>query len=247
MLTPSLLALLLATTTTTTLATTTLTPLDSNPYSKFISDANALLAAATGTAASQLSALYAWQATQTAIPSPALNAQYQSYLDAYMTTTSVALPPWITAVPSSLQPAASSFLQAEASLVVQDIAPIVSEFGVGASTTTAAAGSTSKSITEAWTVVPATPTTTASAGFGTGVANANATMAQGTGNGTVQTTAAANGTASVTSITTASGSPTKSVTPPVTTFPPGSGAEKKSAGVAVVAALVAVMGMMVLL
>ena len=219
---------------------------DSSPYSKFIDDANSLLAAATGTDAAQLNALYQWQATQTAVPSGDLDSQYQDYLDAYMTTTSAPLPSWVTAIPSSLQPIATSFLQAEASLVVQDIAPMVSQFDIDVSAYTASHPTPTATSSSNTTVLstPA-PSVTASSGFATGFANA--TMSQMSGNGTASTLSA-NGTvtAPIIPIATAGGSPTKSVTPPVATFNKASGAEKQ-AGVAMASALIGVLGIMALL
>lgn len=219
---------------------------DSSPYSKFIDDANSLLAAATGNNAVQLNALYQWQATQTAIPSGDVNSQYQDYLDAYMTTTSAPLPSWVTAVPSSLQPIATSFLQAEASLVVQDIAPIVSQNIIDVSAYAASQATPTATYSSNTTVVstPA-PSVTASSGFTTGFANS--TTSKMTGNGTASTLAA-NGTvtAPLIPIATAGGSPTKSVTPPVATFNKTSGAEK-AAGVAMVSAMIGILGMVVLL
>ena len=217
---------------------------DSSPYSKFIDDANSLLAAATGTDVTQLNAFYSWQATQTAIPSDAVSSQYQDYLDAYITTTSAPLPAFVTALPSSLQSIATSFLQAEASLVVQDIAPLVSQnnaalsiysAGQAAPTTTSSSNNTS--------TPTAAPRATAS-GFVTGPANG--TTSQVSGNGTAPTLFA-NSTASATTapITTALGSPTKSVTPPVTTHKTG-GAEKP-VSVAVAAAVVGILGIVVML
>lgn len=223
---------------------------DSSPYSKFIDDANSLLAAATGNNAVRLNALYQWQATQTAIPSGDVNSQYQDYLDAYMTTTSAPLPSWVTAVPSSLQPIATSFLQAEGSLVVQDIAPIVSQNNIdvsayAASQATPTATPTATYSSNSTVISTPAPSVTASSGFTTGFANS--TTSQMTGNGTASTLAA-NGTvtAAIIPIATAGGSPTKSVTPPVATFNKTSGAEK-AAGVAVVSAMVGILGMVVLL
>lgn len=213
----------------------------SSPYSKFIDDANSLLAAATGSDAAQLDALYSWQATQTAIPSPDVDSQYQDYLNAYMTTTSAPLPAWMTAVPSSLRSVATSFLRAEASLVVQDIAPLVSQNDVLYS----AAQTAPTTISSHTTLVP-TPAPSATASNGFVVAPANATTLHMSGNGTASTLSA-NGTAvaSTTSITTASGSPTKSVTPPATVLK--SGGAEKPAGVAVAAAVIGLLGLVVLL
>ncbi|CAF9918618.1 hypothetical protein IMSHALPRED_004359 [Imshaugia aleurites] len=215
----------------------------SSPYSKFIADANSLLAAATGTDLSQLNALYSWQATQTAVPSGDVDSQYQDYLDAYMTTTSAPLPSWVTAIPSSLQPIATSFLQAEASLVVQDIAPLVSQNNNAESIYSAGQAAptlTSSNVNAAPTSAPSAP---ASSSFVSGPMNV--TTSQVSGNGTALT-GSATSTASVpnTPITTASGSPTKSVTGPSATF---KGGAERTAGVAVVAAVVGILGVVVLL
>ena len=215
---------------------------DSSPYSKFIDDANSLLAAATGKDAAQLNALYSWQSTQTAVPSGDIDSQYQDYLDAYMTTTSAPLPAWVTAIPSSLQPVATSFLQAEASLVVQDIAPIVSEYNANVSAAQATPTTTSSSNTTV--VSTSAPSVTASSGFAR--VSANSTTSQMSGNGTTPNLSAnSTVTAPITSIANAGASPTKSVTPPVTTI--GTSGAEKPAGVAVAAAVVGVLGMMVLL
>ncbi len=216
---------------------------DSSPYSKFIDDANSLLAAATGSDVAQLNAFYSWQATQTAIPSNDVNSQYQEYLNAYITTTSAPLPAFVTAVPSSLHSIATSFLQAEASLVVQDIAPLVSQNNAAWSVYSAgqAAPTTTSSTT---TLAPTAAPNATAIGFVTGPANG--TTSQVSGNGTAPTLSA-NSTASAPTapITTASGSPTKSVTPPATTHKTG-GAEKP-ASVAVAAAVVGILGIVVLL
>ncbi|CAD6575057.1 MAG: hypothetical protein ASARMPREDX12_007077 [Alectoria sarmentosa] len=217
---------------------------DSSPYSKFVNDANSLLAAATGSDAAQLDALYSWQATQTAIPSSDVDSQYQKYLDAYMTTTSAPLPVWVTAVPSSLQPIATSFLQAEASLVVQDIAPLVSQNNVALSLYSAGQAAPTTTSSNTLIVPTSAPSATASTGFVIGPANM--TTSQMSGNGTAPTVSAkSTATALTTSITTALGSPTKSVTQPKTTAKTG-GAEKP-AGVALAAAVVGIMGIVVLL
>lgn len=218
---------------------------ESSPYSKFIDDANSLLAAATGSEAAQLDALYSWQVIQTAIPSGSVDSQYQAYLDAYMTTTSAPLPAWVTAVPSSLQPIATSFLQAEASLVVQDIAPLVSQNDNARSAYSAGqvAPTTASSKTKAVQQTSA-PSATASSGFVTGFANA--TTSQVSGNGTASTLPAnSTAIAPVTRIAVASGSPTKSVTTPPTTVKTG-GAEK-TGGVAAAAAVIGILGVVVLL
>lgn len=216
---------------------------DSSPYSKFIADANSLLAAATGNQAAQLNALYGWQATQTAIASGDINSQYQAYLDAYMTATSAPLPGWVTAVPSSLQPIATSFLQAEASLVVQDVAPIVSQNNVAWSMYSA--GQATPTTTSLKTTVVPTPAQSAITSTGFVIGSANTTSSSMSGNGTAPTLSA-NGTAiaPVTSITTASGSPTKSATPLVTPF---KGGAEKPADVAAAAAVVGLLGIVVLL
>ena len=146
---PSLLLLLAAT----ALADSS----SSDPYSKFVSDANSILAAATGTDAAQLDALYSWQATQTAVPSADLDAQYQDYLNAYVTAPSAPLPSWVTAIPTSLQPAMKSFLQAEATLVRQDIAPMVSQLDEEVSAYSATAQTSSSNAT---VVATSTPTVT---------------------------------------------------------------------------------------
>ena len=217
---------------------------DSSPYSKFIDDANSLLAAATGSDVTQLNALYTWQATQTAIPSGDVNSQYQEYLDAYMTTTSAPLPAWVTAVPSSLQPIVTSFLQAEASLVVQDIAPIVSQNN--AAWSIYSAGQTAPTTTSSHTTEAPTPAPSATASTGFVIGSANVTTSQASGNGTAPTLSAqSTANASITSITTASGSPTKSVTPPAATHKTG-GAEKP-ASAAMAAAVVGILGVVVLL
>ncbi|KAF6231792.1 hypothetical protein HO173_010094 [Letharia columbiana] len=218
---------------------------DSSPYSKFIDDANSLLAAATGNYAAQLNALYGWQATQTAVPSGDVDSQYQEYLNAFMTTTSAPLPAWVTAVPSSLQPIATSFLQAEASLVIQDIAPIVSQNNAAGSVNSA--GQAAPATTSLKTTVVPTPATSATASSGFVSGPANTTSSQMSGNGTAPSLSAkTTATAPITSITTASGSPTKSVTPLVTTFNKTSEAEKP-AGVAAAAAVVGILGIVVLL
>ena len=217
---------------------------DSSPYSKFINDANSLLAAATSADGASLDALYSWQATQTAVPSDEVNSQYQDYLNSFMTTTSAPLPAWVTAVPSSLQPAATSFLQAEASLVVQDIAPLVSQNDAAVSIYSAGqAAPTTTSVNSTAVSTPA-PSVTASTGFVRGAANM--TTSQVSANGTAQTPSA-NSTPTIptTSITTATGSPTPSVTTPAN-FHPGSGAEKP-ASVALAAAVIAFIGVVVLL
>ncbi|KAL9135390.1 MAG: hypothetical protein Q9175_003422 [Cornicularia normoerica] len=215
----------------------------SSPYSRFIDDANSLLTAATASDAAQLNALYSWQATQTAIPSGDVDSQYQDYLDAYMTTTSAPLPAWVTALPSSLQPIATSFLQAEASLVVQDIAPVVSQNSAAWSIYSAAQAAPTVTSLNA-TVVP-TPAPSATANTGFVISPANITTSQMSGIGTAPTLSA-NSTAIVpiTSIATALGSPTKSAIPPTTTFKTG-GAEKP-AGVAMAAAVAGIMGAVVL-
>lgn len=219
---------------------------DSSPYSKFVDDANSILAAATGKDAAQLDALNSWQATETAVPSADIDSQYQDYLDAYMTATSAPLPTWVTAIPPSLQAVATSFLQAEASLVVQDIAPIVSQYNADLSASTAAqAMPTVTTLSSNDTVVSTSaPSATASSGFAT--LPMNSTTVQMSGTGTAPAGSAnSTGTAPITPIGTAGGSPTKSVTPPVSTFK-ASGAEKR-AGVAAMAAVVGVLGMIVLL
>ena len=239
---PSLLVLVLA-------AATALA--DSDPYSKFGSDANALLAAPTGTAAAQLDAIYSWQLTQTAVPSADLESQYQDYLNAYMSAASVPLPAWVTAIPSSLQPVMTSFLQAEATLVRQDIAPLVSQFeeDVSAYSATAQAtpAPTSSSSSNA-TVVSASASTmvTASSGFAQVSANASAARVSSgmmpSANSTGSPLTTSNGTAGA-------AAPTNSVTPPTVTKPqtvPKGGADRP-AGMAGLAAVVGVLGMMVLL
>ena len=224
------------------------------PYSKFISDANSLLAAATGTDAAQLSALNQWQVTETAIPSAVIEEQYQDYLNAYMTATSAPLPAWVTAIPSSLQPVVSSFLQAEASLVYQDIAPMISQDDVEASSYVIAAQTTATATADAVmssgaaanvTTTSAAPNATATSLFATG--GQNATVTQVSGNGTTATPSANQTTATLVT-TSSTTSPTNSVTPPTTTpqQKPTSGAER-SGGVAMVGALVGILGMMVLL
>lgn len=210
---------------TTTLAT-------SSPYSKFIADANSLLAAATGKDAAQLNALNSWQATQTAIPSANIDFEYQSYLDAFMTTTSAPLPAWVTAVPSSLQPIATSFLQAEASLVIKDIQPIVSQ-NQGAWSAYSAGRATQATGTLKNEKVLAT----ASSGFKTTAASATKSSS-----GTASTTTA---TVPTTSVTSASGSPTKSPTGPATTSKSTSGADGP-ADMAAAAAVVGIMALVVL-
>lgn len=216
---------------------------DSSPYSKFINDANSLLAAATASDAAQLNALYTWQATQTAIPSDEISSQYQEYLNAFTTTTSAPLPAWMTAVPSSLQPIASSFLQAEASLVVQDIAPIVSQNNAEWYLNSANQAAPATISSESTPVPTSAPSATASTGFVIGPTNI--TTSSMSANGTAPPVSA-NGTAtaSITSITTASGSPTKPITQPKTTF---KGGAEKPAGAAAAAAVVGIMGIVVLL
>ena len=201
----------------------------SDPYSKFVSDANSILAAATGTDAAQLDALYSWQATQTAVPSADLDAQYQDYLNAYVTAPSAPLPSWVTAIPTSLQPAMKSFLQAEATLVRQDIAPMVSQFDEEVSAYSATVVATS------------TPTVTASSGFKQVSANVStARVSSGvvpSANSTGTPSSNSNGTAGI------------PVTPPTVTSPqtlPHGGADRP-AGMAGLAAVVAVLGMIVLL
>lgn len=219
---------------------------DSSPYSKFVDDANAVLAAATGKDAAQLDALNSWQATQTALPSADIESQYQDYLNAYMTATSAPLPTWVTAIPSSLQAAATSFLQAEASLVVQDIAPIfVSQYSADVSAAQATPTVTTLTSNDTTMSTSAPPSlATPSSGFATLSANSTST-AQVSGSGTAPVVST-NSTGTNPPVGTAGGAaPTNSVTPPVKTFRT-SGAEKR-AGVAVVAALVGVLGMMLLL
>ena len=221
---------------------------DSSPYSNFIDDANSLLAAATGADGASLDALYSWQATQTAVPSDDVNSQYQNYLNSFMTTTSAPLPAWVTAVPSSLQPAATSFLQAEASLVVQDIAPLVSQNDAAVSTYLAGQAATTTTSVPNTVVSTSAPSVTASTGFVKSAANM--TTSQVSTNGTAQILST-NSSMIVpsTPIATATGSPTPSPTPSVTkpaTFHPGSGAEKP-ASVALAAAVVAFVGVVVLL
>ncbi|KAM0794513.1 hypothetical protein BDR22DRAFT_895091 [Usnea florida] len=221
---------------------------DSSPYSKFINDANSLLAAATGADGASLEALYSWQATQTAVPSDDVNSQYQDYLNSFMTTTSAPLPAWVTAVPSSLQPAATSFLQAEASLVVQDIAPLVSQNDAAYSTYSV--GQAATTTTSVNNTAASTPASSGSASTGFVKGAANMTTSQVSATRTAQTLST-NGSAIVpsTPITTATGSPTPSPTPSVTTpatFHPGSGAEKPASR-ALAAAVVAFIGVVVLL
>lgn len=214
----------------------------SQPYSKFINDANSLIAAATGSDAAQLNALYTWQATQTAIPTNDLSSQYQDYLDAYMTTTSASLPAWVTALPSSLQSVATSFLQAEASLVVQDIAPIVSQNNEAISLYSAAQAAPTTSSSNTTVTPTSAPSATLSSGFVS--ASANVTASQASGNGTAPVSFATS--TKIAPITTATGSPTKSVASPSATVKKSSGAEKP-AGVAVVAAVIGILGVVVLL
>ena len=221
---------------------------DSSPYSKFINDANSLIAAATGANGASLEALYSWQATQTAVPSDDVNSQYQDYLNSFMTTTSAPLPAWVTAIPSSLQPAATSFLQAEASLVVQDIAPLVSQNDAAYSTYSAGQAATTTTSVNNTAVSTSASSGTTSTGFVKGAANM--TTSQVSATGTAQTLST-NGTTIVpsTPITTATGSPTSSPTPSVTTpatFHPGSGAEKPASR-ALSAAVIAFVGVVVLL
>lgn len=222
---------------------------DSSPYSKFVEDANAILAAATGKDAAQLDAINSWQATQTALPSADIDAQYQDYLDAYMTATSAPLPTWVTAIPSSLQAVATSFLKAEASLVLQDIAPIVSQYNadLSASPTAQATPTTIATPSSSNNTVVSTSApirATASSSFATLPANATAAQVSGTGTA-ISLSANGTGNAPMTPIGSAGGTPTKSVTPPVGTF--GTSGAEKPAGVAVVAALIGVLGMIVLL
>ena len=217
----------------------------SSPYSKFIDDANSLLAAATGSDAAQLSALYGWQATQTAVPSGDVSSQYQDYLDAYMTATSAPFPAWVAAIPSSLQPIATSFLQAEASLVAQDIAPLVSQNNNAISLYSAgqAAPTTTSANTEA--VPTSAPSATPSSGFVSG--STNVTTSQVSVNGTAPgVSAKGTASASITLITSASGSPTKSVIAPVAPFK-GAAGKPASVAVAVAAAVVGTLGVVVLL
>ena len=222
---------------------------DSSPYSKFISDANSLLAAATGNEVAQLNALYSWQATQTAIPSGDVNSQYQEYLDAYMTTTSAPLPAWLTAVPPSLQPIATSFLQAEASLVVQDIAPLVSENNHALSIYSAAQAGPTTTTSSSNIVMVQTPApsaaATASSGFVTASANVTRPLIM-SGTGTAPTRPAnSTAIASATTFPFASESPSRLMTAPETTVKTG-GAEKRG-GVAAAAGLIGILGIVVLL
>ena len=235
---------------------------DSNPFSQVINDANLILATATGDAAEQLQAIGSWVATETAIPSAVIEAQYSSYLNAYITTTNAPLPPWVTALPDSLQPAMISFLQQEASLVMQEIAPAASQMsqdGVSFSAAQVIATPVSSLSNGANVLTTPAPTATASSGFAIGIMNA--TLSRMADNGTATTLStdggmSHNGTATTIStnggimtappIVTDSATPTRPVTPPITTVARGNGAEKKE-GVALVAAVIGLMGMMVLL
>ena len=238
-------------------------------YSKFLSDANALLTSATGAEAASLNALFNWQVTQTAVPNPDLNSQYQDYLNAYVTTSSVPLPAWVTAVPSSLQPVATSFLQAEGRLVQVDFAPVFSSqegaffsalggTSAPSPTTISASSSSSSSSPSAISSMATNSTTTTSAPSATAQTQTNnngTTIVAVTtaSNGTVFTTSSfsplANGT-TVPITTDATPSPTRSVTPPAaatSSHKTGGAPEKRSVATAALVGIFGVVGVMSLL
>lgn len=95
---------------------------DSIQLSKLDSDASSLVLKNTVAA----NALYSWAATQTSVPDDDIDEQNSDYFNAFLTATGTALPAYITALPESIRPYASSLLIDEASLIRADVAPLLS-------------------------------------------------------------------------------------------------------------------------
>ncbi len=109
-----------------------------NQLSKFASDAESVALGNTAAA----DAVNSWQATQTAVSNSDIKAQANDYLNAFITATATALPPYLTALPTSLQSYVSSVLVGEASLVMTEVAPLVSSVMASASASGYVVGST---------------------------------------------------------------------------------------------------------
>lgn len=109
-----------------------------NQFAKLDKDAKSL--ALENTAAAN--ALYSFQETQTAVPLKAIASQDDQYLNAFVTATTAPLPAYISALPTSLQPYASSIFIGDGSIVRTDVAPAMSSEMAAASSSSYVVGGT---------------------------------------------------------------------------------------------------------